>query len=921
MSSAVPPSWAERAPPVHRLAWSQLRYRRARVAALLAGMLVAVTAFTVLTAATRTSQLRTIGAVTAHFRPAYDILVRPEGARTQLESRTGTVQPNFLSGIYGGISMAQYHQIRQLPGVQVAAPIAMAGYLLPDVPVGVRLPAAAAHARTRQLYRVTTTWVSAGGSVRIPQPPSYVYLTSNRLGGQAAYERLPGGSKASVCQGYPLSASGPPFGAARQSSLWCWSRANGLFGEGSWEGLTARRPGFAVDWQFPMLVAAIDPAAESRLDGLNRAVISGRYLGEHAATAPGAGTQGLPFPVLAAGRSGVGEYAAVRVQRLPGPARPPRLDPGAMRTDAAVPGRTVVTAKITAGQAYRQLVSLLSGSGYQDFSQSPNGYWSVGPARYQRMPDGSLAPVRARNPASVWRYAVPGLSGPPMDEAATAYRAITEHEFTDSVSAALAPFPRAVGLFDPDKVAAFDPLSQVPLGPYQPVAAAPADAAARRALGGHGLLPSLNLGGYVSQPVQLITTLSALPALENSAEFTGNLHAADPISVIRVRVAGVTGPNPVSLERIKEVAQQIAVRTRLTVDIVAGSSPAPTTISLPAGKFGQPPLRLSEGWVKKGVAVAILSAADAKSVVLFTLILVVCALFVANSATAAVRGRRQELGVLACLGWTRPRLFATVLGELAVISLIAGAAGGALSLPLSAALQLRASPVRAILAVPAAMGLAVVAGAVPAWLASRSAPVVAIRPPVLAVRSSRHARGITGLAVMNVLRTPGRSLAGALSLAIGVAALTLLTGVTAAFRGTIVGSLLGNAVAVQVRGVDYVSVAASVVLGVLAVADVLFISIRERAAEFATIRALGWPEPALARLVVSEGAVLGLAGSLAGAVLGLAAAATFAGQFPLRLLLAAAAAVLASVLVTVAAALLPARFLGRLPTAQLLAED
>ena len=61
---------------------------------------------------------------------------------------------------------------------------------------------------------------------------------------------------------------------------------------------------------------------------------------------------------------------------------------------------------------------------------------------------------------------------------------------------------------------------------------------------------------------------------------------------------------------------------------------------------------------------------------LFTLILVVCALFVANSATAAVRSRRRELGVLACLGWTRPRMFAAVLGELALIGLGAGVAGG-----------------------------------------------------------------------------------------------------------------------------------------------------------------------------------------------------------------------------------------------------
>jgi putative ABC transport system permease protein len=393
------------------------------------------------------------------------------------------------------------------------------------------------------------------------------------------------------------------------------------------------------------------------------------------------------------------------------------------------------------------------------------------------------------------------------------------------------PEPRAVGEFDPGKVRAFDPLSEVPLGPYQPTAAAPANAASRKALDGQDLLPSLNLGGYVSQPVQLITTLSALPALENSAVFKGDLHASDPISVIRVRVAGITGPSPVSLERIKEVAQLIAVRTHLTVDIVSGSSPAPTAVSLPAGAFGQPPLLLTEDWVKKGVAVAILAAVDKESVLLFTLILVVCALFVANSATAAVRSRRRELGVLACLGWTRPRIYAAVLGELALLGLGAGVAGGALSLPLAAALQLHVSLGRAILAVPAAVALAVAAGGVPAWLASRAEPIAAIGPPVLPARRARRMGGVTGLAVVNVLRTPGRSLVGAFSLAVGVAALTMLTAVTLAFRGTVVGSLLGNAVAVQVRGVDYVAVAATIALGVMAVADVLFLNIRERAAE------------------------------------------------------------------------------------------
>ena len=96
---------------------------------------------------------------------------------------------------------------------------------------------------------------------------------------------------------------------------------------------------------------------------------------------------------------------------------------------------------------------------------------------------------------------------------------------------------------------------------------------------------------------------------------------------------------------------------------------------------------------------------------------------------------------------------------------------------------------------------------------------------------------------MNVLRTPGRAAVGAVSLAVGVTALTMLAAVTFAFRGVLVGSLLGNAVAVQVRGVDYVAVTATVALGVLAVADVVFLNIRDRAAELATIRAFGWRKP------------------------------------------------------------------------------
>jgi putative ABC transport system permease protein len=101
----------------------------------------------------------------------------------------------------------------------------------------------------------------------------------------------------------------------------------------------------------------------------------------------------------------------------------------------------------------------------------------------------------------------------------------------------------------------------------------------------------------------------------------------------------------------------------------------------------------------------------------------------------------------------------------------------------------------------------------------------------------------------------------------------------------------------------------------------VFLNIRERAAELATMRSFGGHDSTLARLVITEGTVIGVAGSLAGAGLGLGAAAWFAGQLPARLLAIAAAAVAAGIIITAAAALLPAALLRRLPTAHLLAEE
>src|ERR1700690_64809 len=115
-----------------RMIGRQVHSRRDRSIALGAGILVASVSFSLLTAAAATSQLEVHGTVEAASRPAYDILVRPEGAADAIETQDNLVRDNFLAGTFGGISIAQWQKILDLPNVTEAAPIAKIAYVIPQ---------------------------------------------------------------------------------------------------------------------------------------------------------------------------------------------------------------------------------------------------------------------------------------------------------------------------------------------------------------------------------------------------------------------------------------------------------------------------------------------------------------------------------------------------------------------------------------------------------------------------------------------------------------------------------------------------------------------------------------------------------------------------------------------------------------------
>jgi ABC-type antimicrobial peptide transport system permease subunit len=165
------------------------------------------------------------------------------------------------------------------------------------------------------------------------------------------------------------------------------------------------------------------------------------------------------------------------------------------------------------------------------------------------------------------------------------------------------------------------------------------------------------------------------------------------------------------------------------------------------------------------------------------------------------------------------------------------------------------------------------------------------------------------------------TLLGVVALAVGTGGLTLVAAITWAFHGTITGTLLGDAVSVRVRDVDLVAVVATLLVGLVAVGDVLYLNVRDRAAELAVLRASGWSTFALGRLIVYEGLGIGLLGAAIGAGLSLLAAVQFTTGLTAELVRAAGVVALSGALLAAAAATVPALLLERLPLTPLLAEE
>jgi putative ABC transport system permease protein len=742
---------------------------------------------------------------------SYDIIVSPPNSGGSGGSAGWTANPAEIDTLSGGITLAQYDAVRQLAGVQVAAPLTMVGYIPFTVSAPLVIPASM---RSTTPQRVTVT----------------VRLRSD----------------------------------------------NGLSAV-TWDDVTLANPdvrtaalSIRLSWTFELPLVAVDPVAEAQLLHLNAAVTSGSYLPATAAS-PSA-----PVPMLMAGSIASDEAAQVTV-------------------DPQGAGMTAGTATLTMASAYQQLVA--------DTGKTAGtipAYWTAGPVSYQPAADGQLMPMPvATELADVWNGAYM-WAGSPSDASAldVPFRSLTEH-------AALAggAMVRAVGVFDPARVGG---APETP-SPYQPELLTGADPQSRQLLGGRPLAADGDPGAYPGSAASLVVPLADIGAFTRGYADVSN---AAPIGVIRVRVAGAGGDAAASQNRIRAVAQEIVRATGLHVQAVLGTTATTRVVDLPAGLHGRPPLQVDELWYRSGIQTTVWSGLGPDSIVLAELELLAGEMVIAWGGWRLMRARRGELATLRALGWRRSQLGGQLLAEFALAVVVAVAAAVLAGYEIGAALAGRPDWAWLLLSIPAVTAVVIVETRRPllrtmARVLAEPLQRVRPRPP-----TRRHRRrAMPDRPVRRLLRMPARMLLSMFVIAVACVALSLEVAARWAFAGAAT-PWTERPITWPGTVVDIAAVLLVVLMATFTVADLALLTLRDRAAEVRTLRAIGWSAPDLARLTLQNAVWPGLAGGLVAGAFVLLGGLAVARSAPPRLLALSVLAAAVGIGLSLLATILPTIFSG-----------
>ncbi len=329
--------------------------------------------------------------------------------------------PNYLSGIFGGITLREWHQILGICGVEVAAPVANIGYVLPFVFPQLSL--------NQYLKAPPAVWISFAfarpGSpttgTRVIPIPAPATCTSRETVRTSARTKDSTNSSPAAGPRIPATASTPsreraaPRPRRRSPGVRVLPVSRSALPKRMAPSLRTVGGAKALgrwEWAyFPVLLSAIDPTQEARLLQLPWTVVSGRYLreNEHARFANRCLVCNTILPVLVGTSTYVDEPLVFDVERLRlpkgGHVLPVLEQPYAPNFVASLSGQRVGAKTFSSASMYAKALADWAPDATLQLGRGAgvSAYWSVGSVRYRVVGKDRLLAEPIRNPLSVWR--------------------------------------------------------------------------------------------------------------------------------------------------------------------------------------------------------------------------------------------------------------------------------------------------------------------------------------------------------------------------------------------------------------------------------------------------------------------------------------------------------------------------------------
>ncbi|HEY4600482.1 MAG TPA: ABC transporter permease [Cerasibacillus sp.] len=809
-----------------RFIWKSWWRRKERLILLLIGALMISVGLTYLVGISDSNKGTIEESLQKSWTASYDIVVRPQGSRSMTEEK-GLLEPNYLSGLDGGISVDQYEKIKNIRDVEIAAPIAMIGYASYTVnfdPITLGIDG---------IYRQTIKEIVNNG-VRDVTSTWDTYF---------AYGDWP------VVE-------------------------ENLAEKGSEYGVGAKPNHLSVTTQ--ALLAGIDPEQESKLVGLEKSIVpigNSRYFNEveFGKNVDDSYNKGyLDFPVIVSNHAFDDKQIQFTIERLDIPFEQDTANDtleniknkGGIDYLHTFEGIDSQTFSYSSGEAFTLFINSMTGIDIDTGEPVETDVvadevsWMVfrpSPLDYQPV----SSPFQDQWP---FAYQVNVYQTNPDDRPAFVGKESFREPKTFGKNSADWPQirPNWIGFYDPSQLdISRDPANELPMETYRPATAELViDAENRPVNPSVTLKPTDNPYDFLTNPPSMLTTIEA------AEQILGDL----PISAIRVKVAGVTEMNEESQAILERVAREIENETGLMTDITLGSSPQLTLTHVPTINDEEAIGWLQQPWVNIGSSISIFRETKIGYSGVILSVMVVAVIYVWASTLVSLLTRRKEFAVLLSIGWRPGQISRMLIIESFVLGCFVSVISWLMLGYVYMSTDTVISPSRFLLTGLFGFLIYLLGAIVPVIASWRIKSYETLRTGEFSRINKRFfkAKGIFFIAFNHFIGKWKRSLLSVLAIALPTGLLALFLYITFRLQGVMYTTWLGKYTALEVGAIHYTAMIVALLIAILTTAEMMWQNIAERAEEMALFKAIGWRNTSLRFLIWSEGILSGVFAAIIG---------------------------------------------------------